>query len=758
MKTKSILILIIMLVFFVSNSKPGQTVFNLHNTAAKANSGPEKYMSSITLTSPNGGENLTAGTTHQIIWTSESVANVKIDYSTNNGINWINVTASVPASNGNYTWVIPNTPSTNCKVVISDVSNALLKDESDSVFTISPAVLPSIQLTSPNGGENWPVGSEQNIAWISNDIENIKLDYTTNSGANWINIAPSIPVAGGSFIWTIPNTPSENCAVLVSDVNNALLNDQSDDKFTISPQIIPEIIVTSPNGGEQWQGGTLKNITWSSTAVTNVKIDYSTNNGTNWVNVVASLSASSGTYAWSVPNTPSANCKVLISDVNNALINDQSNNVFSIFNYSAGITINTSFNFGDVTKTSSYKLLGLPGNVNIPLASIMTGNPGKENDWRAFWENGTSPLIEYNESNTFTFAPGKAYFVISKNQIVINQNVNAVQLAADNTYSIPLHNEWNLISNPFDKTISWSSVQNSNSASQPIHQFQNGSYISPANFEPYNGYYFFNSGGLTALKIPYNTPGNLEKNNSPDKKELEITITSDNENKSQVTIGFSEWAETGTDLLDIFSPPSQFCEINISIYNKEIETSYKHLQKEYRKEINEGQEFNILVENNSDKNLKMFFNGLENFIDYEIYLIDIIKDKSYDLKKTENIEIKYNSNLRAFTLLIGTKEYIQQKQTNLIPDEYLLYQNYPNPFNPSTVISYQLPVSGNVSLKVYDILGREIITLVDEYKNAGRYEIEFHPVSGIQHPASGIYFYQLRSGSFVETNKMILLR
>lgn len=520
MKTYTIFILINILVFFVPLNYPEQTKTTILETEDINNLSSDFYLSSITLISPNGGENLSAGATHQITWTSEDVTNVKIDYTTNNGINWINVASSVPAASGSYSWVIPNTPSTNCKVVISDLSNALLKDESDSVFTISPAVLPSIQLTSPNGGENWPVGSEQNITWNSNDITNIKIDYSTNSGTNWINIVPSVQSIGGSFTWTVPNTPSENCIVLVSDVNNTLINDQSNDKFTISQQITPEIILTSPNGGENWQSGTVKNINWTSTAVSNVKIDYSTNNGANWISVVYSTPASSGAYAWTVPNTPSANCKVLISDVSNALINDQSNAMFSIFNYNTSLTINTSFSFGDVTKTSSYKAIGLPGNANIPLASIMTGNPGKSNDWRAFWDNGTSSLIEYNASNTFTLTPGKAFFVISKNQIVINQNVNAVALASDNTYSIPLHSEWNLISNPFDKPISWSSVQNVNSVTQPIHLFQNGSYTNPVNFEPYNGYYFFNNSGLTTLKIAYNTTGNLEKSNSPAKKRI----------------------------------------------------------------------------------------------------------------------------------------------------------------------------------------------------------------------------------------------
>ncbi len=97
-----------------------------------------------------------------------------------------------------------------------------------------------------------------------------------------------------------------------------------------------------------------------------------------------------------------------------------------------------------------------------------------------------------------------------------------------------------------------------------------------------------------------------------------------------------------------------------------------------------------------------------------------------------------------------------------IPIDFLLSQNYPNPFNPTTIISFQLPVSGNVTLKVYDVLGNEVATLVNEYRSAGSYQIEFSSTGGlessIKHPASGVYFYQLHAGDFVETKKMILLK
>ena len=90
--------------------------------------------------------------------------------------------------------------------------------------------------------------------------------------------------------------------------------------------------------------------------------------------------------------------------------------------------------------------------------------------------------------------------------------------------------------------------------------------------------------------------------------------------------------------------------------------------------------------------------------------------------------------------------------------DFVLYQNYPNPFNPKTVISYQLPVNSNVTLKVFDILGNEVAVLVNEYHSSGKYEVEFFPESSTQQPASGIYLYQLKTDNFVETKKMLLLK
>ena len=99
-----------------------------------------------------------------------------------------------------------------------------------------------------------------------------------------------------------------------------------------------------------------------------------------------------------------------------------------------------------------------------------------------------------------------------------------------------------------------------------------------------------------------------------------------------------------------------------------------------------------------------------------------------------------------------------QPEKEIVANDFYLYQNYPNPFNPSTRIKYQVSNISHVTLKVYDVLGNEVVALVDEYKNAGTYEIDFNPASSIKNPASGVYFYQLRAGDYLETKKMLMIK
>ena len=120
--------------------------------------------------------------------------------------------------------------------------------------------------------------------------------------------------------------------------------------------------------------------------------------------------------------------------------------------------------------------------------------------------------------------------------------------------------------------------------------------------------------------------------------------------------------------------------------------------------------------------------------------------------------IKHSTSIISPVIFNNLQIVTEIKSEEIKNSEFFLFQNYPNPFNPSTKISWQSPVSSWQTLKVYDVLGNEVATLVDEYKPVGSYEVGFQSTVGSLQLASGVYYYQLRVADFVQTKKMILLR
>ena len=102
----------------------------------------------------------------------------------------------------------------------------------------------------------------------------------------------------------------------------------------------------------------------------------------------------------------------------------------------------------------------------------------------------------------------------------------------------------------------------------------------------------------------------------------------------------------------------------------------------------------------------------------------------------------------------GNKIITSVTKNKITSGSYQLYQNYPNPFNPTTVISYSIPKENIVTIKVFDILGNEVASLVNEEKPAGKYSVNFNASK----LSSGIYFYRMQAGNFVEAKKLILLK
>jgi len=185
-----------------------------------------------------------------------------------------------------------------------------------------------IFVTSPAGGESWVVGSVHDIEWnISDFSADVKIEYSIDNGSNWLSVVASTANTG-TYPWTIPNTPSSNCLVRISDAADGFPWGISPGTFEITA-VLQEITVTSPNGGESWAASSVHDITWTATGtIANVAIFYSSDNGGNWNEVIASTT-NDGSYSWTLPAASTLQGLIRVQDIDGTP-SDVSDAVFNI--------------------------------------------------------------------------------------------------------------------------------------------------------------------------------------------------------------------------------------------------------------------------------------------------------------------------------------------------------------------------------------------------------------------------------------------
>jgi hypothetical protein len=380
-----------------------------------------------------------------------------------------------------------------------------------------------------------------------------------------------------------------------------------------------------------------------------------------------------------------------------------------------------------------------------------------------YTDNGAAQnyQVKYDGSSTFDFSPGRAFWIFTKKPFSISQTAPTVPLANSDSYPIPLHVGWNLISNPFEKSIPWSEVQALNGVTQPIYSF-NGSYSTATSFDPYTGYYFYNDQNLWALSIPYvfsasnaHKGDSLPQNVSSVQNNLvKLSLSCEHAEPVSVTVGFDPSVSDTVNKLNIFAPPDDFSNIDMQIIDQNVEGYWKRLFSDFRNQIGNGQSFDLEVKNLTGKGatLKpMLAGGFEN---YSVYLVDKGMHILYDLKKTDSIVISGAYKYKSYEILIGGKSFIDSVRALYEPKSFQLFQNYPNPFNPVTITRFEIPKAEHVSLTVYDVMGRRVETLINANLSPGYYEV---PFDGSK-LASGIYFFRLSAGSFVDTKKAVLVK
>jgi len=317
---------------------------------------------SITVTSPNGGENWEAGSSQTLTWSSVGITgNLNILISRNGGTSWTTIFTNTP-NDGKQAWTVTGPATVQAIIKVASVTSPTVSDTSNANFSIVQA----ITVTSPHGGENWVVGSTQNITWSSVGFTgNVNISISRNSGTTWSTIISNMP-DDGSQVWKVTGTATTQAKIKVASVSTPIVFDISDANISIIP---PTLTVTSPNGGENWEAGSSQALTWSSVGITgNLNILISRNGGTSWTTIFTNT-PNDGTQIWTVTGTATTQGRIKVVSVTSPTVFDISTANFNII---PTLTV-TSPNGGEnwsagSARSITWKSSGVTGYVNIQLS------------------------------------------------------------------------------------------------------------------------------------------------------------------------------------------------------------------------------------------------------------------------------------------------------------------------------------------------------------------------------------------------------
>lgn len=261
---------------------------------------------------PWGGESYYRTSPVLISWYSYSITVCNIDYSTDNGSSWQNITTNYEGFT--YNWTAPDVISDSCLIRISDTSDA-------NIYGLSPRFsiidLPVVNLISPNGGETWNFGQSGNVSWTGSNLPYyMYLDYSLDGGQSWNYLGYAYGSdTGGTVDVYVPQVISNEARVRITDPNFDQVNDMSDNDFSI---YTPPVIMYYPATGDEFINKSSTYLSWLVTGIDSVKIELSTDNGQSWSIIEDKAYAYYGYYAWTISASPSNQCIIRVSDVNDA--------------------------------------------------------------------------------------------------------------------------------------------------------------------------------------------------------------------------------------------------------------------------------------------------------------------------------------------------------------------------------------------------------------------------------------------------------
>ncbi len=702
------------------------TIFTLNNVASLANGTYKWYITttdeatqiatrdtfsflkttrSLSLSSPNGNELLKAQSNVSINWSAACVDSVEISYSIDDGTTWNVVQSSLPASSGSYAWSVPNTPTTQGRIRVRDISDTTLSDLSSSSFTIFVSV--NVEVLVPNGGEVWESESMHQISWTYENVSNITIEYSIDNGSTWTTIIADTTASTGTIDWQLPNvSDTTDALVRIINLSNPSVADTSDAVFTII-KIQPQLHLLVPNGGEVWQVGTQQTISWSSLLVDSLMIEVSTDNGTTWSTIVANADASTGSYDWTIDAAGTTTALIRLRNATDTTLIDQSNAVFEMPLLAVSVL-------------PSWNLVSVPARFeNALISNIFYGSASESFEYTGGYETLDTAII------------GKGFWLKYNTAATM-----PIYGESSSRETIAVREKWNIIGS-LSEAFSSSSLEPlspSMTLSQIFGYHPDSGYTQALTIQPGKGYWLKTSeaGSLVLNSSTLHSKLNMiEDNNNAvislkfkDKQGRERTLfVNEEETKSYNEVSGELPPVPPSGVFDVRFASQRFVE---SLHGKKSKATIEIRSAEYP---------------------------------LSVTMTGYLHQTSYKLVERKQGEIlhEYNFDEVQVVLLSSPPEgilTIEATDATEHPQQVSLGQNYPNPFNPVTVISYRLSENSFVSLKIFNLLGEEVATLVNEVQEAGTKSVEF----SAEKLSSGVYVYRLTAGRFSEVKRMIIMK
>ncbi len=421
-------------------------------------------------------------------------------------------------------------------------------------------------------------------------------------------------------------------------------------------------------------------------------------------------------------------------------------------------------------KPSDYRLVGVPGASGIPISSMLSGTPGK--DWTAYWDNGapSNYLVKFNpghEDTIFTFSLGRAFWLIHNGPLVFDTTVAASPLDSAGLTHLPLHKGWNLITDPFADSVSWTAVQKVNSTVEPLYAFR-GAFQTSSVLTPGHGYYYFNSGGRSVLLIPY-----PEDSSSPaqsiasrvsapaDGWTVNVSLTSDGITDNAAWFGASPTVDGSFNRLDVHKPTGMDGSPSAYFSHPDWDSKYTVFASEIHPVFRGESEWKMDVKAAPLKKATIQFKGIDRVpAEFDVYAFDPASKSWLNLRESPSFSFIPEARTSSIRIIVGRQDLIKQSLTQKREISFKVGPNYPNPFNPSTTIPIYTPRGEEIEISVFNVIGQKIARVYDGYLSPGNHRFIWNGRDGAGHPVpSGVYFYRVISHSGVTVvRKMVLLK